>query len=99
MEWVRDKIEHFIDNFQSYDFTGILHNDESFDDSDNEIDLEKVDVVEDDEEEAEKMKPVSPVVDKGTKNTLIQQESACIVIDNNYISFISKSNTNKIKYK
>ena len=99
MEWVRDKIEHFIDNFQSYDFTGILHNDESFDDSDIEIDLEKVDVVEDDEEEAEKMKPVSPVVDKGTKNTLIQQESACIVIDNNYISFISKSNTNKIKYK
>ena len=88
-------MKDFNDDFYSYDFTGILHND----DSDIEIDLENVDVVEDDEEEAEKMKPVSPVVDKGTKNTLIQQESACIVIDNNYISFISKSNTNKIKYK
>ena len=61
MEWVRDKLKDFIDDFYSYDFTGILHNDESSDDSDIEIDLEKVDVVEDDDEEAEKMKPVSPV--------------------------------------
>ena len=75
MEWVRDKIEHFIDNFWSYDFTGILHNDESFDDSDIEIDLEKVDVVEDDddEEKAGKMKPVRPIVDKEITNTLIHQ--------------------------
>ena len=35
----------------------------------------------DDEEEADKMKPVSPVVDKEIRNTLIQQEAACIVID------------------
>ena len=57
--------------------------DESSDDSDIEIDLESVDVVEDDddEEEADKMKPVSPVVDKEIRNTLIQQEAACIVID------------------
>ena len=61
MERVRDKLKDFIDDFYSYDFTGILHNDESSDDSDIEIDLEKVDVVEDDDEEAEKMKPVSPV--------------------------------------
>ena len=74
MEWVRDKIEHFIDNFQSYDFTGILHNDESFDDSDIEIDLEKVDVVEDDDEEkAGKMKPVRPIVGKEITNTLMHQ--------------------------
>ena len=81
--WVQDKMKDFIDDFHSYDITGILHNDESSDDSDIEIDLESVDVVEDDddEEEADKMKPVSPVVDKEITNTLIQQETACIVID------------------
>ena len=59
----------------SYDFTGILHNDENSDDSDIEIDLESVDVVEedDDEEKADKMKPVSLVVDEEITNTLIQQ--------------------------
>ena len=75
-------MKDFTDNFYSYDFTGILRNDESSDDSDIEIDLESVDVVEDDDdEEADKMKPVSPVVAKEITNTLIQQESACIVID------------------
>ena len=83
MEWVRDKMKDFIDNFCSYDFTGIFHNDESSDDSNLEIDLESVDVVkdDDDEEEADKMKPVTPVADKEITNTLIQQEAACIVID------------------
>ena len=58
-----------------------LRNDESSDDSDIEIKLENVDVVEDDdEEEAGKMKPVSPVADKEITNTLRQQEAACIVI-------------------
>ena len=58
-----------------HDFTGILHNDESSDNSDIEIDLQSVDVVEDDddEKEADKMKPASPVVDKEITNTLIQQ--------------------------
>ena len=84
MKWVRDKMKDFIDDFYSYDFTGILRNDESSDDSDIEIDLESVDVVEDDdEEEADKMKPVTPVVDKKIANTLIQHEAACIVIDDN----------------
>ena len=46
MEWVRDKMKDFNDDFYSYDFTGILHND----DSDIEIDLENVDVVEDDDD-------------------------------------------------
>ena len=74
--------ENFIDGFFSYNFAGILHNNEDADDSDIEIDLESVDVVEDDDdEEADKMKPVSPVVAKEITNTLIQQESACIVID------------------
>ena len=77
-------MKDFIDDFYSYDFTGILRNDESSDDSDIEIDLESVDVVEDDdEEEADKMKPVTPVVDKKIANTLIQHEAACIVIDDN----------------
>ena len=35
----------------------------------------------DDEEEADKMKPVSPVVYKEITNTLIQQEAARIVIN------------------
>ena len=84
MEWVRDKMKDFIDDFYSYDFTGILHNDESSDDSDIEIDSKSVDVVEDDdEEEADKMKPVTPVVDKKITNALIQHEAACIVIDDN----------------
>ena len=61
-----------------------LRNDESSDDSDIEIKLENVDVVEDDdEEEAGKMKPVSPVADKEITNTLRQQEAACIVIYDN----------------
>ena len=82
MEWVRDKLKDFIDDFYSYDFTGILHNDESSDDSDIEIDLESVDVVEDDDdEETDKMKPVSSVVDMEITNTIIRQEAAWIVID------------------
>ena len=35
----------------------------------------------DDEEQADKMKRVSTVVDKEITNTLIQQEAACIDID------------------
>ena len=94
-------MKDFIDDFQSYNFTGILDNYEISDDSDIETDLESVDVVEDDddEEEADKMKAVSPVVDKEIANIFIQQEAACIVIDDDKISFILKSNTNKIKQK
>ena len=39
LEWVRDKMKDFIDDFHSYNFTGTLHNDESSDHSDTEIDL------------------------------------------------------------
>ena len=75
-------MKDFIKDFYSYDFTGILYNDESSDDSDIEIDIESVDVEEDDhEQEADKMKPVSNVVDREIANTLIQQEVACIVTD------------------
>ena len=75
-------MKDFIKDFYSYDFTGIIYNDESSDDSGIEIDLESVDVEEDDhEQEADKMKPVSNVVDREIANTLIQQEVACIVTD------------------
>ena len=76
-------MKDLIDDFYSYDFTGILHNDENSDDSNTEIVLESVDVVEDDddEEEADKIKPVSPAVYKEITNKLMQQEAACIVID------------------
>ena len=40
-------MKNFNDDFYSYNSTGILHND----DSDFEIDLENVDVVEDDDDE------------------------------------------------
>ena len=61
-------MKDFIDDFYSYDFTGILRNDESSDDRDIEIDVVEDD---DDEEEPDKMKPVSPVVvDKEIRNTL-----------------------------
>ena len=82
VEWARDKMKDFTDDLDSYGSTRILYNDESFDDSDIENYLESVDVVEDDEEEeADTMKPVSPAVDKEITNTLIQQEAACNVID------------------
>ena len=84
VKWVQDKMKDFTDDFYSHDFTGILNNDESSDDGDTEIDLESVDVVDDDDEEkADKMKPVTPVVGKKITNTLTQQEKACIVIDDN----------------
>ena len=44
-------MKDFTDDLDSYGFTGILDNDESFDDSDIEIYLKSLDVVEDEEEE------------------------------------------------
>ena len=77
VEWIRDEMKDFTDDLHSYDFTGVLHNDEGFDDSDIEIDLESVDAVEDDdEEEAGEMKPVRPVVDKTITNTLQIRDTA-----------------------
>ena len=70
-------MKDFSGDFYSYDFTDILHNDESSHDSDVEIDLESVDVAEDDEEETDKTKHV---VEKEITNTWIQQETTCIVL-------------------
>lgn len=74
-QWVRDTMKGFIDDFYSYDFTGIIHNDESSDESDFEIDLEiestSTEVLEEEEEEEEESK-VCP------KN---EEKNICIVID------------------
>ena len=71
-------MKDFIDDFYSYDFTVILHNDESSDDSDSdiEINLESVNVVQDndDEEEADKMKPISPEVDKEIREDFVERK-------------------------
>ena len=95
VEWVRDKMKDFTEDLHSYDFTGILHNDERFDDSNIEIDL----VEDGDEEEADKMKSARSVVDKEITNILIQQEAVSVVTDADQISFILKLNINKMKHK
>ena len=69
---VRDKIKDFIDDFYSYDFTGILYNDESSDVSDTELVLESADLVKDDNDKE---------VDKEITNPLTQQEAACSFTD------------------
>ena len=38
-EWVRNKTKDFINDFYTYDFTGIIDNNDSSDESDTEIDL------------------------------------------------------------
>ena len=39
-EWVRNKMKDFINDFYKNDFTGIIHNNDTSDESDIEIDLE-----------------------------------------------------------
>ena len=74
-EWVRNKMKDFINDFYTYDFTGIIHNDDSSDDSSIEIDLEPPEK-EDDKEEAS-----APVADDEVTSKLLRQDRACIVID------------------
>ena len=71
-------MKDFINDFYSYDFTGIIHNDESSDESDFEIDLDiESKVMEDDETNKESLKENNETVTK-----ILQQETACIIIDN-----------------
>ena len=74
-EWVRNKMKDFINDFYTYDFTGIIHNDDSSDDSGTEIDLEPPEK-EDDKEEAS-----APVADGEVTSKLLRQDTTCIVID------------------
>ena len=76
-EWVQNKMKDFINDFYTYDFTGIIHNDDSSDESDIEIDLERSEK-EDDIEEAEAS---APVVDDEVTSKLLRHGTACIVTD------------------
>ena len=60
-------MKDFINDFCTYDFTGISHNDNSLDESDIEIDLELTEK-EDNKEEIEALTPV--VDDKVTAKLL-----------------------------
>ena len=66
----------FINDSETYDFTGIIYNNSSSDKSDIEIDLELT-KKEDDKEEVE---PSAPVVDNEVTSKK-RQDTACIVID------------------
>ena len=72
--WVRNKIKDFINDFYTYDFTGINHNNESSDKSDIEINLELAEK----EDEKEKVEASAPVVaDKVTPKLLRQDSMYC----------------------
>ena len=77
-EWVQNKMKDSINDFHTYDFTGIIRSDDSSDESDIEIDLELTEK-EDDKEEVEAS---APVVDDEVTSKLLRQDTACIVIDN-----------------
>ena len=76
-EWVRNKMKDFINDFYPYDFTGIIHNDNSSHEIDTEIDL-KLTEKEDDKEEIEAS---ALVVDDKVTSKLLRQDTACIAID------------------
>ena len=67
----------FINDLYTYDFTRIIHNDDSSDKSDIEIDLELTEK-EDDEEE---MEASAPIVDDELTLKLLRQGTVCAVID------------------
>ena len=69
-------MKDFINNSETYDFTGIIYNNSSSDESDIEIDLELT-KKEDDKEEVE---PSALVVDNEVTSKK-RQDTACIVID------------------
>ena len=61
----------------TFDFTRIIHNDDSSDESDLEIDLE-----DEKENDKEKVKALVLVIDDEVTSKLLHQEGACIIIDN-----------------
>ena len=69
-------MKDFINNFYSYDFTGIIHNDNSSDQSDIDIYLELTENKTNKEVEAS-----APVVDDKVTSKLLRHEKTCIVID------------------
>ena len=69
-------MKDFINDSETYDFTGIIYNNSSSDESDIEIDLELT-KKEDDKEEVE---PSALVVDNEVTSKK-RQDTACIVIE------------------
>ena len=65
----------FINSFHTYDFTGIIHNDASSDESDIEIDLELTEK----EGDKEEVETSAPVVDDEVTSKLLRENTACIV--------------------
>ena len=76
-ERVRNKVKDFINDFYTYDFTGIIQNDDSSGESDIEIDLELTEK-EDDKIEVEAS---TPVVNNKVTSKLLRQDTVCIVTD------------------
>ena len=76
-EWVRNEIKDFINDFYTYDFTGIIHNDGSSDKNDIEIDIELTEK-EDDKEEVE---APTLVADDKVTSKLLCKDMACIITE------------------
>ena len=71
-------MKDFINDFYTYDFTGIIQHEDSSDESDTEIDLELTEK----EDYKEEVEASAPVVDDKVTSELLLQDTACIVIDN-----------------
>ena len=76
-EWVRNEIKDFINDFYTYDFTGIIHNDGGSDKNDIEIDIELTEK-EDDKEEVE---APTLVADDKVTSKLLRKDMACIITE------------------
>ena len=70
-------MKYFSNDFYTYDFTTIIHNNDSSDESDIEIDLELTEKEDDKEVEAS-----APVVDDEVTLKLLRQDTLCNDIDN-----------------
>ena len=70
-------MKYFSNDFYTYDFTTIIHNNDSSDESDIEIDLELTEKEDDKEVEAS-----APVVDDKVTLKLLRQDTLCNDIDN-----------------
>ena len=70
--------EDFINDFCTYDFTRIIHNNDSSDKSDIEINLELTEK----EYDKEKVEASATLVDDEVTSKLLRQNMSCIVIGN-----------------
>ena len=68
-------MKDFINDFYTYDFTGIIHNNESSDESDTEINLELTEK----EDEKKKVEASALVIADKVTSHFLRQGPACIV--------------------